>query len=78
MRCIFDEEFADNLLILCPVFSGDLLEEFNTALVLRLIVIFTLSSLKTRASGGGRKSFTILIFPMGSFVYLVFFFIDLP
>ena len=39
-------------------------------------VILTLSSFNINSSGRGRKSSTILILPIGSFVYLVLFFIE--
>lgn len=41
------------------------------------MVTFVLSSLKTNSSGGGRKSSMILISPIGSSVYLNFFFINI-
>ena len=40
------------------------------------MVTFCLSCLKTSLSGGGRKSSMISMSPMGSSVYLIFFFIN--
>jgi len=45
--------------------------------LLREIVTLTLSSFRTRRSGGGRKSLMTLSFPIGSFVYFILVFINL-
>jgi len=47
-----------------------------TLRLLKAIVTLMPSSRNTRSSGRGRKSGTTLIFPRGSFVYLIFAFID--
>jgi len=48
----------------------------STELLLSPIVTFTCSSLKANSPGDGRKSSITLTSPRGSFVYLIFFFID--
>ncbi len=50
--------------------------EVATLRLLRLSVTFTSSSRNANASGGGRKSCTILTGPIGSSLYLIRFFID--
>jgi hypothetical protein len=45
--------------------------------LLNEIVTFTLSSRKTKDSGGGRKSLMIFNLPKGSFVYFILLFIRL-
>jgi len=40
------------------------------------MVTFVLSSLNTNSPGGGRKSFTSRVLPIGSSVYSIFFFIN--
>lgn len=46
--------------------------------LLKEMVTFTVSSFNASSSGEGRKSATLLTFPIGSSVYLIFSFINFP
>ena len=57
--------------------SYHILYFISTLALLSEMVTLTVLSFKTNSSGDGRKSVTTLTFPMGSFVYAIFFSINI-